>query len=237
MNDDGFGPRLRQERERRQIPLSSISANTKISVALFEALERDDVSKWPSGIFRRSFLRSYAEAIGLDPDATIREFLARFPDPGHPNVLLLKGGAQPDARPHGDARHLQGGLRLTLADDRSPMSAVPLSRRCAAVACDLGIVAVIALMVFMTIDRFWIPLSLAALGYYVASVLTLGNTPGLCLFGRQYAGRPLLAARRNVTLRLTGSAETLAERVLAGRFLTNLRLLWRRSASALVTHR
>jgi cytoskeletal protein RodZ len=76
-----FGPRLRQERERRQISLASIAANTKISRSLLEALERDDVSRWPTGIFRRSFVRSYAQAIGLDPDEVVREFLERFPDP------------------------------------------------------------------------------------------------------------------------------------------------------------
>ena len=63
---DEFGPRLRRERERRKISLASISANTKVSISLFEQLERDDVSRWPCGIFRRSFVRSYAEAIGLD---------------------------------------------------------------------------------------------------------------------------------------------------------------------------
>jgi len=61
-----FGPRLRQERERRQISLASIASNTKISVSLLEALERDDVRRWPSGIFRRAFVRSYATAIGMD---------------------------------------------------------------------------------------------------------------------------------------------------------------------------
>lgn len=76
-----FGPRLRQERERRQISLTSIAENTKISRSLLEALERDDVSRWPTGIFRRSFVRSYAQAIGLDADEIVREFVERFPDP------------------------------------------------------------------------------------------------------------------------------------------------------------
>lgn len=79
-----FGPRLRQERERRRISLESIAQNTKIGRSLLEALERDDVSRWPTGIFRRSFIRSYAKAIGLDPDETVREFVERFPDPSHP---------------------------------------------------------------------------------------------------------------------------------------------------------
>jgi cytoskeletal protein RodZ len=91
-----FGPRLRQERERRHISLTSIAENTKISRALLEALERDDVSRWPTGIFRRSFVRSYAQAIGLDPDEVVREFLERFPDPSAANAEAAEG--QPQAR-------------------------------------------------------------------------------------------------------------------------------------------
>ncbi len=79
-----FGPRLRQERERRQITLKAIADDTKISRSLLEALERDDVSRWPTGIFRRAFVRSYAEAIGLNADEVVREFAERFPDPNEP---------------------------------------------------------------------------------------------------------------------------------------------------------
>ena len=80
MTDESFGAGLRRERERRQIALSSIAANTKIGLGLLQALERDDLSRWPSGIFRRAFIRAYAEAAGLDPVAITQEFLERFPD-------------------------------------------------------------------------------------------------------------------------------------------------------------
>ncbi len=76
-----FGGRLRHERERRQIHLKSIAESTKISIPLLEGLERGDVSRWPSGIFRKSFIRSYAEAIGLDPEPVVREFIELYPDP------------------------------------------------------------------------------------------------------------------------------------------------------------
>lgn len=78
---DSFGSRLRYERERRQIALKSIAESTKINIALLEGLERDDVSRWPSGIFRKSFIRSYADAIGLNADAVVREFTELYPDP------------------------------------------------------------------------------------------------------------------------------------------------------------
>jgi transcriptional regulator with XRE-family HTH domain len=78
---ESFGAGLRQRREQQQIALATIAEQTKISVSLLEALERDDVSRWPSGIFRRAFVRSYAHAIGLDPDVVVREFQERHPDP------------------------------------------------------------------------------------------------------------------------------------------------------------
>src|SRR3954469_386642 len=78
---DSFGARMRETRERQQVALTTIAEQTKIKVSLLEALERDDVSHWPSGIFRRSFIRAYATAIGLDPDETVREFLECHPDP------------------------------------------------------------------------------------------------------------------------------------------------------------
>lgn len=73
-----FGAQLREARERRGITLRQIANTTKISVAVLEALERNDVSKLPGGIFGRAFVRSYAIEVGLDPDETVRAFLERF---------------------------------------------------------------------------------------------------------------------------------------------------------------
>ena len=54
---DSFGTRLRHAREQQHISIADIAARTKIKASLFEELERDDASRWPSGIFRRSFMR------------------------------------------------------------------------------------------------------------------------------------------------------------------------------------
>src|SRR5260221_5286215 len=78
---ESFGARLREQRERQQVALSTIAEQTKIKLSLLEGLERDDVSRWPSGIFRRAFIRAYAHAIGLQPDLVVREFLDTHPDP------------------------------------------------------------------------------------------------------------------------------------------------------------
>ena len=78
---ESFGARLRQRRERQQVALTTIAEQTKIKLSLLEDLERDDASHWPSGIFRRAFIRAYAAAIGLEPDLVVREFLELHPDP------------------------------------------------------------------------------------------------------------------------------------------------------------
>ena len=76
-----FGARLRQRREQQQITLATIAEQTKIKVSLLEGLEQGDVSHWPMGIFRRAFLRAYAQAIGLEPAVVLHEFLTLYPDP------------------------------------------------------------------------------------------------------------------------------------------------------------
>jgi cytoskeleton protein RodZ len=84
----GFGEKLRDARERRGVSLREISNATKISVGVLEALERNDISRLPGGIFGRGFVRSYAIAVGLDPEATIQDFITQFPNDsvtvGHP---------------------------------------------------------------------------------------------------------------------------------------------------------
>jgi hypothetical protein len=76
-----LGARLRSQRERQDVALATIAAETKINVALLEGLERDDLSRWPGGLFRRAYVRTYAQKIGLDPEQVVREFLEQYPDP------------------------------------------------------------------------------------------------------------------------------------------------------------
>ena len=97
--DVSFGARLRSQRERQQVSLAVIAERTKIKASLLEGLERDDVSGWPGGIFRRSFIRSYAEAIGLQPDDVVREFLERYPEPVEEDVTAALAAAQDGRRP------------------------------------------------------------------------------------------------------------------------------------------
>jgi cytoskeletal protein RodZ len=73
-----FGAALREARQRRGLSLRDIAATTKVSIIALEALERNEPARMPGGIFARAIVRSYAVEVGLDPDATVREFVARF---------------------------------------------------------------------------------------------------------------------------------------------------------------
>ena len=89
-----FGRSLREARERRGVSLRQIANATKIGMSALEALERNDISRLPGGIFSRGFVRSYAVEVGLDPEATIQEFIAQFP---HDSVTA--GTSHVDRRP------------------------------------------------------------------------------------------------------------------------------------------
>lgn len=70
-----FGSTLRSARERKGVSLRHIANATKISMSALEALERNDFARLPGGIFSRSFVRAYADEVGLDPDQTVADFL------------------------------------------------------------------------------------------------------------------------------------------------------------------
>jgi hypothetical protein len=74
-----FGSRMRHVREQRGVSLRQVAQTTKLSVSALEALERNDISRLPGGIFSRAFVRSYAAEIGANPEETVRDFLSQFP--------------------------------------------------------------------------------------------------------------------------------------------------------------
>ena len=79
---------LADARAARGVTLKQVSASTKIPVATLQAIERDELESLPGGIFTRGFVRSYADAVGLDPQATLARFEARFPEESSVATLL-----------------------------------------------------------------------------------------------------------------------------------------------------
>ena len=109
---ESFGARLRQRREQQGIDLVVIAEQTKIKRSLLEALERDDVSQWPAGIYRRAYIRTYAQAIGLDPDPISREFLRVHPEPADvatiEEIASLADGSRGSGGPPMRLRNIMG---------------------------------------------------------------------------------------------------------------------------------
>ena len=88
-----FGPRMKRAREAKGVSLRQIAETTKLSVRVLEALERNDISLLPGGIYSRAFVRSFAVEVGMDPEQTVREFIAQFP---HDSVTIGSPHVPPD---------------------------------------------------------------------------------------------------------------------------------------------
>ena len=119
MKTESFGAKLKAQRERQSMTLAVIAGQTKIKQSLLEGLEQDDISRWPEGIFRKAYVRAYAKAVGLDPDAIVREFLEAYPEPVEPS---------PDEeRSPNRLRYLLGRFRRIETNDTKPPADPPPS--------------------------------------------------------------------------------------------------------------
>lgn len=75
-----FGTVFSRARESYGLSVYDVSEATKISSTVLIALESDDISSLPGGIYTLGFVRSYAKEIGLDPYLTARDYKVRFPE-------------------------------------------------------------------------------------------------------------------------------------------------------------
>jgi hypothetical protein len=183
---DTFGPRLRSDRERRGISIDTIVTVTKVSADLWIGLERNDFSKWPSGIFARAFIRDYAKAVGLDSDEVVDEFCRLFPQGDRRTGRIIQ--AQAEIIGHTPGAVEDAGLvpvagdRRTVARDRKALARarrIRLAPRAVAavfdVACTLSIAALGAALAR---TGLWSSVGVTALFYYSLSTIFGGATPG-----------------------------------------------------------
>ncbi len=77
-----FGERLKRERELREVSMDELTKATRISTRFVEALENEDWTRLPGGIFGRGFVRTIARYLGLDEEALLGEYdMARADHP------------------------------------------------------------------------------------------------------------------------------------------------------------
>jgi hypothetical protein len=82
-----IGETLRDARMRARIDVSEIEAKTKIRAKYLRALENEEWGLLPGPTFVKSFLRTYAEALGLDGKALVEEFRLSHE---HPSDAVLE---------------------------------------------------------------------------------------------------------------------------------------------------
>ena len=167
-----LGADLRRERERRGLALRTISESTKLSVALLEGLEADDISRWPGGIFRRAFVRAYAQCVGLDADEVFRRFERQFPVEG------AEAAGQADAFPAAAVR--PPVVRPFPQPAARPVAAIASRTRLLGTAADLTVAAVLAFGSAAAASRLLWPVLLIAC-YYAVGVLLTGTSPMVAL--------------------------------------------------------
>jgi cytoskeleton protein RodZ len=79
-----IGATLREARMRARIDVSEIEASTKIRAKYLRALENEEWDLLPGPTFVKSFLRTYATALGLDGKALVEEYRLHFEHPSEP---------------------------------------------------------------------------------------------------------------------------------------------------------
>jgi cytoskeleton protein RodZ len=82
-----IGATLREARMRARIDIHEVESATKIRAKYLRALENEEWDLLPGPTFVRTFLRTYAEYLGLDARMLVEEYKQRFERPGPQDML------------------------------------------------------------------------------------------------------------------------------------------------------
>jgi transcriptional regulator with XRE-family HTH domain len=182
---EAFGPNLRRIRVQRGISLERISDATKVSTDFWVGLERNDFSRWPSGIYARAYIRAYAFEIGVDPEATVNEFCRWFAQGDRRASRVVKEQAAIVGHDLQWKDDLAPGMIDRRAQPTTPEPA-PLSpaltrmRRVTAAGADLAVIVVIAVLLKGLVVSGWLT-TLAAIAaiYHTAALVSIGSSPAV----------------------------------------------------------
>jgi transcriptional regulator with XRE-family HTH domain len=183
---DTFGPRLRSERERRGISIETIAAVTKVGADLWLGLERNDFSKWPTGIFARAFIRDYAKAIGLDGDELVDEFCRLFPQGDRRAARLIQAQAEiighvPSAVEDPAMVPRAGDRRAVAREKKAESRARRLRLAPRAVAASVDVLCTVSLALLGPAvggAGFWASVGVTAVLYFSVATIFTGATLG-----------------------------------------------------------
>jgi hypothetical protein len=158
---------LKAAREKRGVSLDQIAASTKINRSLFIGLEGGDLSRWPKGLYRRSYLRDYLTAVDLPPEPLVAELVRLFPDEGAP---LVDG-------PAGSVLEEPCALNITLAERPAEWLA-KTRKRIVAATIDAAIVLALWVVASWTMSGDIWGSVVVALGCHSLATAVLGRSLG-----------------------------------------------------------
>jgi hypothetical protein len=179
---------LKAARESTGITLADIANATKIPASLLDALERCDLRHWPKGIFRRSFFRDYARAIGLSVAETCAEFVRLFPD--DERAPVTEAAAAPPVAPiEADP---SSDVRLVLdAAWQGPQGSI-MPRLVAAAVDAAAVVALAAVLAWLSGIDWPAVTAIVALVYFSLATALLGESPTKAFLSRHESILPAL---------------------------------------------
>jgi len=153
-----LGPKLRAYRERRGITIAAVADSIKIKQSLLDELERNDVSKWPPGIYGRALVREYAKSLGLPADDVVQQFVCLFSRSEQRTDLEAVSTSGWDGSDAAD-------LRLTLGG-HSTAAPRSIQIRLAVAGAEVASVLTTALLVtFVSGASPWIAIAVCALSW------------------------------------------------------------------------
>ncbi|MEO8874303.1 MAG: helix-turn-helix transcriptional regulator [Polyangiaceae bacterium] len=71
---ESIGSSLKKARERKAMSLAEVSRVTRIPASTLESMEGDRFDDLPGEVFVRGFLKSYAQAVSMQPDEVVARY-------------------------------------------------------------------------------------------------------------------------------------------------------------------
>jgi cytoskeleton protein RodZ len=107
-----IGSTLREARMRARIDITEVEQATKIRAKYLRALENEEWSLLPGATFIKSFLREYADYLGLDSRTLVEEYKLRYDRPSEHELAPISPRLSRDRRGGGGAGAGYGGPRV-----------------------------------------------------------------------------------------------------------------------------
>jgi hypothetical protein len=84
-----IGPTLREARMRARIDITEVEQATKIRAKYLRAIENEEWQLLPGSTFAKSFIRTYAEFIGVDARSLVEEYKLRYERPSESELRAV----------------------------------------------------------------------------------------------------------------------------------------------------